>query len=55
MPREIHKYLTEERAETRFSGEAFPAIKPHLLVLSTYSKSPFYRDSLLVLGICNVN
>ncbi|WRT69199.1 uncharacterized protein IL334_006183 [Kwoniella shivajii] len=39
---------------TNFS-EYFPGIKPHLLTLDSNFKIPFYRDLMMIHGICSVS
>jgi hypothetical protein len=41
-------------AATGFS-ESFPGIKPHLLTLTSNFTIPFYRDIILMMGICSVS
>lgn len=33
----------------------FPGIKPHLLTLASNFRLPFYRDLMLLLGVCSVS
>ena len=39
---------------TGFS-KAFPGIKPHLLTLESNFRAPFYRDILMLMGVCSVS
>ncbi|KLO19104.1 diacylglycerol-acyltransferase [Schizopora paradoxa] len=39
---------------TGFSA-AFPGIKPHLLTLASNFRMPFYRDIILMMGVCSVS
>lgn len=47
----IANFATEA---TGFS-KAFPGIKPHLLTLTTNFNMPFYREILMLLGVCSVS
>ena len=42
------------RLATGFS-KAFPGIKPHLLTLESNFRTPFYRDILMLMGVCSVS
>ncbi|CAD6588447.1 MAG: diacylglycerol O-acyltransferase 1 [Tremellales sp. Tagirdzhanova-0007] len=50
----IGAFATFATEATKFS-ELFPGIKPHLLTLESNFKLPFYRDVLLLLGVCSVS
>ncbi|KII86073.1 hypothetical protein PLICRDRAFT_44532 [Plicaturopsis crispa FD-325 SS-3] len=50
----IGAIVTFATEATGFS-KAFPGIRPHLLTLAANFHIPFYRDTILALGVCSVS